>query len=158
MSARRPATAAELDAFYEALQGLLRVYQFRDRDRPCYADLTPHDCYALEAIERLGELPVSRLAVELGLHKSNASRLAGSLERRGYVARRSARGDARSVLLRLTPLGRARHAAARRRVQRAQRRILRGYSARAREAFRALLVELAREALKRFGGEGSRSC
>jgi DNA-binding MarR family transcriptional regulator len=158
MSTRRPPTPAELDAFYEALQALLRVYQFRDRDRPCYADLTPHDCYALEAVERPGELPVSRLAAELGLHKSNASRIAASLEQRGYVARRPAAGDGRSVLLRLTPLGRARHAAVRRRVQQAQRRILRDHPARVRAAFCTLLVELAREASRRFGGEGRRTC
>jgi len=59
---RRCPTPGELAAFYEALQALLRVYQFRDRDRACYGDITPHDCYALEAIERAGELLVSRLA------------------------------------------------------------------------------------------------
>lgn len=157
MLSRAPAPA-ELAAFYEALQALLRVYQFRDRDRVCYGDVTPHDCYALEAIERAAELPVSRLAEELGLHKSNASRIASGLARRGYVSRRTAAGDGRSVLLRLTPLGRARHAGVRQRVQAAQGRILRRFPAAARGEFVRLLRELRREAESRFGGSRRKRC
>lgn len=157
MSSRSPAQA-ELAAFYEALQALLRVYQFRDCDRACYGDVTPHDCYALEAIERASELTVSRLAAELGLHKSNASRIASGLVRRGYAARRTEHADGRSVLLSLTPLGRARHAAVRRRVQAAQSRILRRYPAAARRDFVRLLRALAHEAEARVGGDRRGRC
>jgi len=47
-------TAGESADFYEALQELLRIYQFRDRDRACYGTVTANECYALEAIERAG--------------------------------------------------------------------------------------------------------
>jgi DNA-binding MarR family transcriptional regulator len=157
---RRARTTAvpEGGAFYEALQALLRVYQFRDRDRACYGDLSVHDCYALEAVERAGELGVGGLAEQLGLHKSNASRIASSLVRRGYLARARDAADGRGVRLRPTPLGRARHGAVRRRVEREQAAILRAYPARTRKAFAALLRELARAAAERFGGEGRKRC
>jgi DNA-binding MarR family transcriptional regulator len=154
----RAPSAGESGAFYEALQALLRVYQFRDRDRACYGDLSVHDCYALEAVERAGELGVGGLAQQLGLHKSNASRIASSLARRGYVARTRDAADGRGVRLRLTPLGRARHAAVRRRVEREQAAILRAYPARTTKAFAALLRELARAAAERFGGDGRKRC
>ena len=48
--------------FYEALQRLVRIYQFRDRDAACYGDVSPDECYALEAIEAEGALRVGDLA------------------------------------------------------------------------------------------------
>ena len=60
--------AADSRSFYEALSELLRVYQFRDRDRICCYDVSITQCYALEALsprsshdsERSGITPLSR--------------------------------------------------------------------------------------------------
>lgn len=150
----RPARAsvAESAAFYEALQELLRLYQFRDRNRACYGQVTPNECYALEAIERAGALTVGELAAALGLHKSNASRLATALEARGLARRRRAKGDGREVLLRVTPEGQAAHAAIRAGVQAAHRRILDRFAPETRAEIVRLLGLLAGEARQRIGG------
>lgn len=146
-----PVSAAERRAFYEALQRLLRVYQFRDRDQACYGDVTPDACYALEAIDRPDGVRVNDLAAALGLHKSNASRLARTLEKQGYATRAREGGDARAVRLRATARGRAVHAAIRKRVEGIHADILAGFDAATRGACVRLLRELAREAEGRIG-------
>ena len=80
---RSMVSAAERRRFYAALQELVRIYQFRDRDVACYGDVSPDECYALEAIEAAGKARVGDLAAALNLHKSNASRLAAALEAKG---------------------------------------------------------------------------
>ena len=56
--------AAEL---YAALSDLIRVYQFRDRDRICCHDLSVSQCYALEAVAKQGPMTVNDLAGHLYL-------------------------------------------------------------------------------------------
>jgi DNA-binding MarR family transcriptional regulator len=140
----------ERRAFYDALQELLRVYQFRDRDRACYGAITPNQCYALEAVERAGGLAMCALASALGLHKSNASRLADSLEEKGFLRREVDPADGRGVRLAITREGRRAHAAIRARVEAAQAEILAGHSAVLRRDVVRLLGELAREAARRI--------
>ncbi len=153
MSARvtrvRPDESA---AFYEALEGLLRIYQFRDRDRACYGDVTPNECHVLEALSRRGGLRVSELAEVIGLHKSNASRIAFGLRRRGLVARSVERGDGRAVRLLATARGRMVHAEIKARVCAAHAPLLATHQAPVRRAFVALLRQLAAEAAERIGG------
>src|SRR5437868_936667 len=132
MSLKKPTSPTESSSFYDALQRLLRIYQFRDRDRTCYGDVTPNECYALEAIELAGPLRVNDLAAALGLHKSNASRLAAGLAERGLLRREDDRDDPRAARLELTPKGKAAHAQIRARVQAAHREILDGFSTRTR--------------------------
>lgn len=151
---KKPASgpdAAERRAFYEALQELLRVYQFRDRDRACYGTVTPHECYALEAIGRAGTLPVGGLAAALGLHKSNASRLGDALAAKGFVRRTSNADDGRAVVLSLTAAGRKTHDAIRAQVERRHAAILAGFPRPLRRGFVRLLGELAAEAAARVG-------
>lgn len=143
--------AAERRAFYEALQELLRIYQFRDRDRACYGSVSAHECYALEAIERSGALPIGALGEKLGLHKSNASRLAAALEAKGFVRREADADDGRGVRLQLTAAGRRTHHAIRAKVEARQAEILAGFAPPVRRAFVRLLGELAAEAAGRVG-------
>jgi DNA-binding MarR family transcriptional regulator len=89
----------------EALLELMRVIQFRDRDRLCAYDVTVSQCYALKAVGDRGTLTVNELAAALYLDKSTASRLANSLEKKGYVRKRSSAADGRSVQLVLTEQG-----------------------------------------------------
>jgi hypothetical protein len=60
MTASTSATDRTLDRdaalLYEALSDLLRVYQFRDRDRICCHDISVTQCYALESLVREGPL------------------------------------------------------------------------------------------------------
>lgn len=90
-----------------ALEDLLRVVQFRDRDRACCYDITVSQCYALERVVDAGGLTVNELAASLYLDKSTASRVANSLVDKGYVARGRDPDDGRLVRLVATPSGAA---------------------------------------------------
>ena len=92
-------------AFYRALNELLRVVQFRDRDRACCYDVSVTQCYALKSIADSGGSTVNELAGALYLDKSTASRVAGGLEGKGYVARERDSADGRIVRLVPTPSG-----------------------------------------------------
>jgi DNA-binding MarR family transcriptional regulator len=59
--------AAEL---FEAMSDLIRIYQFRDRDRTYCHGISVSQCYALEAVARHGPLTVNQLAAYLYLGKS----------------------------------------------------------------------------------------
>src|SRR5215207_9105199 len=98
-------TDDEVLAVHEALSDLVRVYQFRDRDRICCHDVSVTQCYALEALVRRGPSTLNDVAAELYLDKSTASRVVAALERKKYVARSPNPSDGRSVLLRTTPAG-----------------------------------------------------
>lgn len=93
--------------FYEALGELLRVVQFRDRDRACCYDVSVTQCYALKAVVDRGPVTVNDLAARLYMDKSTASRVAGGLEAKGYVVRTRDEGDGRVVRLQATAAGRA---------------------------------------------------
>lgn len=102
----RTADAQEL---HEALDALIRVYQFRDRDRICCHDVSVTQCHALEALVRRGPSTLNELAADLYLDKSTASRVAATLERKRYVTRHPHPGDARAMQLEATPAGRELH-------------------------------------------------
>jgi DNA-binding MarR family transcriptional regulator len=63
------------------------------------------DLHAVRVLELLGDVPVSRLGAELGLHRSTVTNLADRLERAGLVRRLPSRDDRRVTLLRPTPAG-----------------------------------------------------
>src|SRR5574341_617231 len=118
----------EAEELHEALSELVRLYQFRDRDRICCHDVSVTQCYAIDALVRRGSLTLGDLASELYLDKSTTSRVVATLVRKGYVERAVHPVDARAVLLRGTLAGRRLH-----------------------ERIRQDLVGEARELLDRFG-------
>src|SRR6187549_1528620 len=93
-------------AVHQALSELVRVYQFRDRDKICCHDVSVTQCYALEALLRRGPSGLGELAVELYLDKSTASRVVSALKRKGYVTQVSHPDDGRAVVLTVTAAGR----------------------------------------------------
>jgi DNA-binding MarR family transcriptional regulator len=99
--------ALQADALrlYEALSELVRVYQFRDRDKICCHDISVTQCYALEALIRSGPRTLNELATELFLDKSTASRVVTTLQRKGYVTRTEHPDDRRAVLVAITATG-----------------------------------------------------
>src|SRR5688572_21605599 len=105
------ATRLEADAaaLHAALNELVRVYQFRDRDRICCHDVSVTQCYAIEALVRRGPSGLNELAAELYLDKSTASRVVATLRRKGYVSRAAHPEDGRAIVLRVTPSGRRLH-------------------------------------------------
>ncbi|MEQ1857990.1 MAG: MarR family transcriptional regulator [Longimicrobiales bacterium] len=91
----------------EGLSELLRVIQFRDRDRVCCYDISASQCYALKGVVARGGLTVNELAAYLYVDKSTASRIANSLVDKEYVGRVAHPEDARAVRLEPTDQGRA---------------------------------------------------
>lgn len=101
------ALLADAAALNAALADLVRVYQFRDRDRICCYDISVTQCYALEALADQGPMRSQTLAGLLLLDKSTTTRVVDALERKGYVERRTDEEDARAVSLRITGNGRS---------------------------------------------------
>ncbi len=108
-SARRPAAAA-LDrdalALQAAVADLVRVYQFRDRDRICCHDVSVTQCYALETLVEQGPLRLGALAQRLFLDKSTTSRVVAALVKKGYVEQHSDAADGRATALSASRRGR----------------------------------------------------
>lgn len=98
---RRPAAA-----LHAAVSDLVRVYQFRDRDRICCHDISVTQCYALELLAERGPLRMGALAEQLFLDKSTTSRVVTTLVRKGYVEQRADAADGRAVALSVTRAGR----------------------------------------------------
>ena len=93
-------------ALHAAVSDLVRVYQFRDRDRICCHDISVTQCYALQSLARGGAMTLTALAKDLMLDKSTTSRVAETLERKGYVRRAAHPSDARAMNIEMTAKGR----------------------------------------------------
>jgi DNA-binding MarR family transcriptional regulator len=106
-----PTAATDLQRDAEALQravaDLVRVYQFRDRDRICCHDISVTQCYALETLVEHGPLRLGGLAERLFLDKSTTSRVVSVLVKKGYVEQSPDPADGRAVLLNTSRKGRA---------------------------------------------------
>jgi MarR family 2-MHQ and catechol resistance regulon transcriptional repressor len=109
-AAERPSTQSsdlrkDAVALQEAVSELVRVYQFRDRDRICCYDISVTQCHALEALVEHGPMRLSALAERLFLDKSTTSRVASALVRKGYVEQRADASDGRATTLSATRQG-----------------------------------------------------
>lgn len=138
--------AAEL---HRALSELVRVYQFRDRDRICCHDVSVTQCYALDALVRRGALTLNALAAELYLDKSTASRVVDGLERKGYVERRTHPEDRRALLLDLTAAGRETHGRIEHDILEEEKALLADFPPEVRQSMARLIGRLARAAAAR---------
>jgi DNA-binding MarR family transcriptional regulator len=149
---------ADAAALHAALNELVRVYQFRDRDRICCHDVSVTQCYAIEALVRRGPSGLNELAAELYLDKSTASRVVATLRRKGYVARAPHPEDGRAVVLTVTPSGRRLHDRIRKDLVSEARELLRDFEPGVREGAARLLRRLARAAAARSGVSGPSCC
>lgn len=101
-----PSLATDARDLHRVLDDLIRVVQFRDRDRICCHDISVTQCYALRALVEEGPMGVNALAESLFLDKSTASRVVGALERKGHLVRRPDPQDGRAVVLEASDGGR----------------------------------------------------
>ena len=93
-------------ALQQAVAELVRVYQFRDRDRICCHDISVTQCYALETVIEHGPMRLNALAERLFLDKSTTSRVVATLSRKGYIEQRADASDGRATALHATAAGR----------------------------------------------------
>lgn len=135
-------------AFHQALAGLLRIYQFRDRERICCHDVSVTQCHALEALAG-NALTLNELAAALLLSKSTTSRVVDSLDAKGYAIRRPHPASGRSVLVEATAAGRALHARIEQEILAEEQRLLADFSPETRARMTRLLDELAAAASRR---------
>ena len=100
-----PDLQRDAEALHAAVADLVRVYQFRDRDRICCHDVSVTQCYALETLVEHGPMRLSALAGRLFLDKSTTSRVVNALVRKGYVEQRPDPSDGRAMLISATRQG-----------------------------------------------------
>lgn len=157
-----PVRATRLDddaeALHSALNELVRVYQFRDRDRICCHDVSVTQCYAIEALVRRGPSGLNDLAAELYLEKSTASRVVAALQRKGYVTRSAHPEDGRAIVLSVTAAGRRLHDRIRKALVNEAKGLLQDFEPEVREGAARLLLRLARAAAARSGVSNSSCC
>ena len=136
---------------YEALNQLVRVHQFRDRDRICCYDVSVTQCYAVETLVKRGALRLQVLAEEMFLDKSTASRVIDTLERKGYVSRVEDDEDRRAVRIQATDAGRELYAKIRVDLIAEERAMIENLSAEARQGALSLLRQITRATEIRCG-------
>lgn len=148
---------ADAGAVFDVMTELLRIYQWRDRDRVGPHGVSVTQSYALEALLRQGELTAKELAHELALEKSTVSRLVDGMVERGLVERVDHPADARSVLLRATPLGRRIRGDIRRHIVRENMAVLQGLTGAQRATFIETIRRFSEAARLRIRGQGAGS-
>ena len=150
--------AADARSFYEALSELLRVYQFRDRDRICCHDISITQCYALEALARERAITLNDLASHLYLDKSTTSRVVDALERKGYVVRSEHPVDGRALRLKITPPGRVLYSKIMKDILAEEEALLAEFNPEVRRSMTQVLIRLAKTAEGRLSNCGSGCC
>jgi MarR family transcriptional regulator, 2-MHQ and catechol-resistance regulon repressor len=143
---------------HRALSDLVRVYQFRDRDRICCYDVSVSQCYALEAILLHGPLTLNEVAAHMYLDKSTTSRVVDALQKKGYVERRENPDDRRALHLEATEAGRDLHARIEADILAQEKELLAGFSPEVRQSMARLIGELARAAAARVDTSGGSCC
>ena len=143
---------------HRALSDLVRVYQFRDRDRICCYDISVSQCYALEAVAEHGPLTLNDLAARLYLDKSTASRVVDALEKKGYVERRTSEEDRRALQLVATGDGRELYGRIETDILAQERSLLAEFAPEVRQSMARLIGELARAAASRVDSSGGTCC
>jgi DNA-binding MarR family transcriptional regulator len=110
MAKTTPGPSAALQRDAQALQAavadLVRVYQFRDRDRICCHDISVTQCHALEMLVAHGPMRLNDLTERLFLDKSTTSRVVRTLVKKRYVEQHADPRDGRATALSATRTGR----------------------------------------------------
>lgn len=143
----------DAEALHVALASLVRIYQFRDRDRICCHDISVTQCHALEVLVEQGAMRSQELAATLRLDKSTTTRVIDALVRKGHVARSADPDDARAVSLRATASGRALYRRINQGLVQQQVELLRDMSPTARREATRLIRRLGQAAQARFAPE-----
>ncbi|WP_037600891.1 MarR family winged helix-turn-helix transcriptional regulator [Streptacidiphilus rugosus] len=105
-------------------------------------DLTPSEINALANLADGGGRTVSQLGAAAGVRPTTLTGVLDRLERRGHITRATRAGDRRSVLIELTPSGRATADTITQTVAELERRALTGLPPEAVAGFHAVLRAL----------------
>lgn len=144
------ALRADAEALHMAVTHLVRLYQFRDRDRICCHDVSVTQCHALEVLVERGPSRSQALADALLLDKSTTTRVVDALVRKGYAERQADPDDARALSLSVTDTGRALYERINGELIEQQAEILRDLDPQVRNGATEVITRLARAAQTRF--------
>lgn len=136
---------------------LLRIYQFRDRNRICCHDVSVTQCYAVSALVARGPMTLSGLAGELFLDKSTASRVVESLRRKGYARRSADPNDGRAVRIAVTKKGSELHAMIEKELVQGVKELIADFDPGARRATTRIVAALTEAAATRFAKQSLRT-
>ncbi len=153
-----PTLEADTIELHRVLSELVRVFQFRDRDRICCYDVSVTQCCALEALVLRGPFTMNQLAAELYMDKSTASRVIDTLEDKGYARRTANPDDGRSLLLAATAGGRRLHARIEEDLLDGDQRLLADFDHGVRRSMARFIGRLAEAAAARLDTTGGRCC
>jgi DNA-binding MarR family transcriptional regulator len=137
-------------ALQAAVSDLVRVYQFRDRDRICCHDISVTQCYALETVAEHGPMRLGALAERLFLDKSTTSRVVATLVRKGYLSQGPDPADARASAIDVTKAGRQLYGRITRDLVAQQQEVLQDLDPEVRDGVVEVVRRLARAAERRF--------
>ena len=148
----------DAEALHAALSSLVRIYQYRDRDRICCHDISVTQCHALETLVENGPQRSQELAAALRLDKSTTTRVVDALVRKGYVERTPDLADRRAVRLRPTAAGRRLYQRINAELIGQQAELLADLAPAARAASIEVIRRLAASAEQRFAEGGDAGC
>jgi MarR family transcriptional regulator, 2-MHQ and catechol-resistance regulon repressor len=157
-AATRDPLKQSAEEFQSAVADLVRIYQFRDRDRICCHDVSVTQCYALETLVDAGPLRLGELAARLYLDKSTTSRVIQALVRKGYVAQRPDPSDRRAMTVSATRKGQVLCARIGDELVEQQKTLLRDLDPDVRRGVVQVLRKLAEAADARFRAGGAACC
>jgi MarR family 2-MHQ and catechol resistance regulon transcriptional repressor len=138
------------EELHHAVTELVRVYQFRDRDRICCYDISVTQCYALESLATSGPQRLGALAERMRLDKSTMSRVVQTLIRKSYAGQASDKGDARATVVQITASGRRLYNKIEKELVAQQEAVLKDLDPRIRGDVAEVIRRLARAAQERF--------
>lgn len=95
----------QIENFHQQVVGLVKKYQFRDRDQILSCGISVSQCYVLETLHTYGALTVNELATKMYLKVSTITRVVDQLVRKEYVTREEDPNDRRVRVLQLTESG-----------------------------------------------------
>lgn len=101
-----PTLDRQAKRLHRAVSGLVRTYQFRDRNEICCLGISVSQCHALEALGQVGELTMGALASRMQLSVSTMTRVVDQLVARGLVQRGVDAEDRRVCCVEPTSKGR----------------------------------------------------
>lgn len=150
--------AADARGLSDALGELIRVVQFRDRDRACCYDVSVSQCYALKGVVDAGGLTINELASHLYTDKSTASRIANALVAKGHLARERDAADGRIVRIVATEQGRRTCAAIESDLASEYAELLADFDPEVRAAITRVVSRLGRSFAARVDASGGSCC
>lgn len=103
--AHKKSSKKQIEDFHRQIIGLVKKYQFRDRDQILGCGVSVSQCYVLETLHTHGVLTVNTLATKMYLKVSTVTRIVDQLVKKKYVTREESPNDRRVRVLQLTDAG-----------------------------------------------------